>query len=270
MYHNANDVITNIHNPGLELVMANKMERIRRDASHIDFPNNQFDSNEYNTELTNYEEEGIAGVDAGLVYTNNNGDIVTFPRTVNPNYTGFRKYLNQKKKVFMVKVVTQIDRNPANNHITNIVFTNNGIGIDISFQNTLRLYGNPDLVAAVMGALVQFNGEIICQGFAFADASCYPSAEHVNGEALDTDYLSTTQNNVDFILALNDFGFNLFRIGNTYHGVSNNIYNNVQLAQGRFIRDSNTKGDGSPNLNSLHSSHLHSTTVTINDGEKTL
>jgi hypothetical protein len=148
-----------------------------------------------------------------------------------------------------------------------------------SISSLLKTDNIPEFLSFIKDALndagnalyyknLQFNGQIICQGFAFEDASCYPSSEHVNGEALDTNYLSTTQRNVDFILALYNFGFNLFRIGNTSHSVSNNIYNDALLAQ---IREASPQIIVRDVANStLHSSHLHSTKVIIKNGEKTL
>jgi hypothetical protein len=259
-YHDANDVITNIHDSGLELVMANKMKRDPTKFTAMD--------NAYNILVKNYANDGVPGVDADYTNRNDNGDLMTVPYTQKAkNDYKYRKYLNQKKKVFMVKFVTQINTNPSN-----IIFTNTNLGINVEFRNTLRLYGNPDLVAAVLGALVQFNGQIICQGLAYEDASCYPSKEHVNGEALDTDYLSTTitrpdpDRDVDFILALSDFGFKIFRIASTNYSFATNIYNNVRLNPiiTKLSRDSAT------DLYQLHSGHLHSTTLVINDGEKTL
>jgi hypothetical protein len=260
-YHDANNTITNIHNSGLELVIANKMERHRTKFDQMD--------STYNILVRNYANEGVAGVDASYTNRNNNGDLMTAPGTAKAisDYK-YRKYINQKKKVFMVKFVTQDDRNP-----TNIVFTSNTPFINVSFQNTLRLYGNPDLVAAVIGALVQFNGQITCQGLAYEDASCYPSKEHVNGEALDTDYLSKAairpnpDRDVDFILALSDFGFGIFRIASTNYSFATNIYNNTRLDTIRAKLNRDTPTD----TYQLHSGHLHSTSVVIkNDINRTL
>jgi hypothetical protein len=264
LYHDANDNITEITDLGLELVMANKMKRINNPTNYTQ---NQIDLiNEYNILVRDYSLAGIATVDAGQTYQNNDGDIVTTPGTATAiNKYKYRKYKNQNKKVFLVKCVTQIDIDPSNDHITNIVFTNTNLGINVEFQNTLRLYGNPGLVAALLGALVQFNEQIICQGLAYEDASCYPSNDHVNGEALDTNYLATTQRNVDFILLLSNFGFGRFNIASTNYSFATSIYNDTRINPIRtnIIRDT-------PNGDNLHKGHLHSTQVVIQDGEKTL
>lgn len=241
---------------GFELVMANKMVRLNyrnrtpTQKRIIDFPENTFDDTEFNIPLTNYEDEGISGVDAGQSHMNANGDIVTFARVNNRPRNGYRKYKNLKKKVFLIKLVSNLERD-TQNHITSITLTNNDLGIDLTFVKTLRLYANPTLAAAIIGALVEINHDIICQGFAFKDATCYPSAEHVNGEALDTNYTEDLAQDSAFIAALNRFGF-----GN--HLVGNNRPHLINLHN--FSTTDNTHDNIQP---ALHNGHLHSSKVKL-------
>lgn len=290
-YHaNNNNMPVDICN--LEMVMANKMRRRTYQASPriTDYPIAQLPALNTLTFLFDYETEGVnlttsngvtySGVDAGRTYADARGDIFVRPRQSNPGYNGFRWYRNQKwtrrnekAKCFLVKFVTNITRNQPpspNTYITSITFANAAPNIDLQFRNTLRLYPNPALAAVMIGALIEFNNQVTCQGFAYENASCYPSAEHVNGEAADTDYQTTTQRNVDYILALRRFGVNLFRIGNTNHGTSNGIYNHASIVPIRNI----IRRDGAGST--LHQTHLHSSYlpngggVRLNDGNKTL
>ena len=82
----------------------------------------------------------------------------------------------------------------------------------------------------------------------------------------DTIYLGTTANDVNFTVALNKFGFNLFRIG--LHKISlKNALNLIPTLNGKIQSD--TKNIKDRNV-SLHDSHFHSTNVKLNDGEKNL
>jgi hypothetical protein len=79
-------------------------------------------------------------------------------------------------------------------------------------------------------------------GFAFEDGSCYPSKEHVNGDAMDSDYFPNHNDNQDFINLLFHYGFRLFRVGfgmNYTHATA----------------------DATGPAPTLHTSHLHSTSL---------
>ncbi|WP_420574454.1 hypothetical protein [Kordia sp.] len=284
-YHDAADVITDLCD--LDLVMADKMKRKSGNSGRITNMN-AAPHNFPTAPFVDYQSPTVhPGVDAEESFRNAASDIATTPRVARPNNTppvtassgGIRKYINQKKKVFLVNFETASVNNAT-------------LGINITYENTLRHYANPGLAAAMMGALIDVTHATTCQGFAYQDASCYPSYEHVNGEAADTDYNSTTQEDVDYILALYKYGFDLFRIGNTYHARSNNIYNHASLANIRTtvirrdancrrLRNNETADCNLQNgvytrkkvLSSLHSSHLHTSHnggVKLKDGNKTL
>lgn len=227
----------------LALVMADKMRRVNyqnKTATQpriIEFPGTLPVDYPGYVQIMDYVVLAVPGVDAHYSYRNNGGDIFT-----SGNF-GNRKYVNQKKKVFLVHFEEAlVEAVPA-------------LAIDFTYLSTLRLYARPDLAASVIGALIQLNHPIICQGFAFADASCYPSAEHVNGEALDTNYNFTLVNDVAFINALNRFGFSLHRVGSTAYLTS---LHNHDLNDGTVV--------DAP----LHNSHLHSTKVALHDCPRNL
>lgn len=91
-------------------------------------------------------------------------------------------------------------------------YNQNGVIIRYGFQHTRRRSIQPDLFAGFLGSLAQFRQEghnhyIVSQGFSYADASCYPSVEHRNGEAGDLNLLTTQQNGVNTILSAANFDF---------------------------------------------------------------
>jgi hypothetical protein len=91
-------------------------------------------------------------------------------------------------------------------------YNNNGVIIRYGFQHTRRRSIQPDLFAGFIGAIAQFRQEghnhyIVSQGFSYSDASCYPSVEHVNGEAGDINLLTTAQDGQNTILSATDFDY---------------------------------------------------------------
>jgi hypothetical protein len=231
LYHDAANVSVEACN--LDVVMADKMRRVRNTAASIAFPSIPATF----VQFIDYAAMNVPGVSAHASFRNNNGDIFT------SGTDGNRKYVNQKKKVFLVYFEQAL--------VTAVA----SLAIDLTYVNTLRHYARPDVAAAVIGALVQLNHPIICQGFAYADASCYPSAEHVNGEAMDTNYNLTLANDVAFINALNQYGFRLHRVGNTVYLTS---LHNQSATDGTVI--------DAP----LHNSHLHSTNLSLRDCQRNL
>ncbi|REC62516.1 hypothetical protein DRF65_10525 [Chryseobacterium pennae] len=91
-------------------------------------------------------------------------------------------------------------------------YNQNGVIIRYGFQHTRRRSIQPDSFAGFLGSLAQFRQEghthyIVSQGFSYSDASCYPSAEHVNGEAGDLNLLTTQENGVNTILSAANFDY---------------------------------------------------------------
>ncbi|MAN28801.1 MULTISPECIES: hypothetical protein [Mesonia] len=251
---------------GFELVMADKMRRKRYSRTAIDYPEAEFPNLNTLTFIDNYQLYGITNVSAGNTYSNERGDILAKPAS----NVGFRWYRNQKweyenevAKCFLVKFIS--NRNPdQGNPITLLEFTNINPNINLRYHQTMRLYPSLEVAAAMIGALIMFNNNVQCTGFAYVDASCYPSALHVNGESIDTSYQGTTELNVSFINALRAFGFSYFRIGVTGHNTSDSIYNHTDFNNIRrdiFRRDSS---------GTLHSTHLHSEQVTLKNGDRVI
>lgn len=179
-------------------------------------------------------------------------------------------YINQGKKVFLVHFVTALtttdtsrnrvfmsgDATPANN--------NNTLGLKFVYGGSRRRYANPAFAAAVIGGLIRDGSDLTSSGMAFGDASSAPSANHVNGLALDSSYFKTPaaswQDDVDLITEFDRFGIRVFRIGFNLATLDTNLSNEPYSA--------NIRQDTSNNLTSttsLHDTHLHSEFIDINE-----
>lgn len=91
-------------------------------------------------------------------------------------------------------------------------YNQNNVQIRYGFQHTRRRSIQPDLFAGFIGAIAQFRQEgsthyIVSQGFSYSDASCFPSAEHVNGEAGDLNLLTTALDGENTTLAAANFDY---------------------------------------------------------------
>lgn len=133
------------------------------------------------------------------------------------------------------------------NAVTAMNYERGGVRIKFNFQHTRRRWANPDVFGAVLGALAMLYEKypaltMVTAGFAFEDGSCYPSKEHVNGEAMDSNYFGNHAQNQYFIDLLFHYGFRLFRVG---HGM---VYNHATADPAP-----------PPGDDSLHSDHLHTT-----------
>ena len=141
----------------LEIVKANEMERLKNN-----------NDGKIGVVPVNYRQfKTYTSGSATASYIDDlTGNIVT-----TGNSYGIRQYLNQNKIKFMVFFERDL-------------IINNNLGIRFLYSNTQRRYANPGLAASLLGALIDIDDEITSTGFSFADGTCYPSAEHVNGEAL--------------------------------------------------------------------------------------
>lgn len=146
-------------------------------------------------------------------------------------------------------------------------YNRDGVNIRYGFQHTRRRSIQPDLFAGFLGSLAQFRQQghthyIVSQGFSFSDASCYPSAEHVNGEAGDLNLLTTQQNGANTLLSAANFDYDnqvilrniLFAFGFIL-GRSENFSNtsNASTADNTTTRLPHTTHTGTPR----HNNHLH-------------
>ncbi|MGC5746297.1 hypothetical protein [Chryseobacterium sp. NFX27] len=146
-------------------------------------------------------------------------------------------------------------------------YNRDGVIIRYGFQHTRRRSVQPDLFAGFLGALAQFRQEghthyIVSQGFSYSDASCYPSAEHVNGEAGDLNLLTTLQNGANTVLSAANFDYDsqvilrniLFDFGFS-SGRSENFSNtsNASAADNASTRLPHTTHTATPR----HNNHLH-------------
>lgn len=244
LYHD-NNQLNGIELCALNLVMANKMARRLGNNGIIGtVPGGFVQFIDYNIPTP------VNGVDADISYKNDVGDIVT------TGSLSTRRYNNQNKKVFMVR----IESDEIN---SSILIDPDGSEDKFLFTQTLRYFGEPSCVAALIGALVQTNHNIESTGLSYGDGSCYPSAEHVNGLAIDTLY-STNNQDVTFIVNLHYFGFRLFRIG-LHKTALRDLLGDYSELDGLIRSDTHNI----PGLSvSLHDSHLHSTNVVLNDGFK--
>ncbi|MEL6534300.1 MAG: hypothetical protein AAFQ98_02750 [Bacteroidota bacterium] len=165
----------------------------------------------------------------------------------------WRAYLNEvQQKIFMIRLVN--NEQPT---LTSSTFQLNGNDA-MTYSGTLRLYANPVLAAAVIGALHETDQVIESGGFAFADGSCFPSANHVNGEAFDSDYLPDVDNERNFIRRLHCWGFRRIIIGETtiqINGVTQN-YRGTSGAEPRLITGLPTN-TLTVDSNQGHKDHLH-------------
>ena len=169
------------------------------------------------TETITYDEEGV-DAEESRKYTN--GDIIT-KGTFRIQY---RRYQKDEGKILLAKM-TELDYSKGN------------LKIKFEFHETLRHYANPILFAGFIGALADSSlGDIKSTGSSYGDASCYPSTTHVNGESIDTTYLSSTTDEQKFINSLHKFGFGLHYIGTsmTYTHGTPDTYHNDHLHSGNF------------------------------------
>ncbi|MGN7756951.1 hypothetical protein ACTJIV_05690 [Chryseobacterium sp. 22532] len=176
-------------------------------------------------------------------------------------------YINQPGNVELVNMDILANDGVGPQIFEAFNYNQDGVIIRYGFQHTRRRSIQPDLFAGFLGALAQFRQEghnhyIVSQGFSYSDASCYPSAEHVNGEAGDLNLLTAQQNGVNTILTAANFDYDnqvilrniLFDFG-FGSGRSENFSNtsNASTADNASTRLPHTTHTATPR----HNNHLH-------------
>jgi hypothetical protein len=160
-------------------------------------------------------------IDAITMQRHENGTHVSGNATYTALVANDFKWYKNSSQDFSVDLVL------ADIALTGYVGPNPSHGIDykkgdvrilFDFQHTRRRYANPKLFAAVLGAIAKLYETkplltLVTEGFAFEEASCYPSVSHVNGAAIDTDYFTNTADTQKFIDAMIYYGFTRFLIG---------------------------------------------------------
>ncbi|OTQ07815.1 hypothetical protein B6C91_14145, partial [Gilliamella apicola] len=152
-----------------------------------------------------------------------NGDIAEYGRHPKKDLI-WRRYKALNKNVEIVRMPDKID------------YTKDDVIISYVFSNTKRRYTGPDPLAGFIGALAETGLKLTTTGSCFAEGSCFPSAEHVNGKSIDTLYLNDNDEQ-KFINAMHKFNFN------------------EQITGNNKKKFDNAKQDLK---NDLHNTHLHS------------
>ena len=88
-----------------------------------------------------------------------------------------------------------------------INYNKGNVKVRYSFSNTKRRYTGPGPLAGFIGALAETGLQLTTTGSCFAEGSCFPSSEHVNGKSVDTLYLND-KDEQKFINAMHKFNFN--------------------------------------------------------------
>ena len=157
-----------------------------------------------------------------------NGVIVSEPNRKDPNIIEYKENLNegdtQKRVKFKNGDIAEYGRHPekgliwrrykALNENVEIVrmpdeinYSKGNVKVRYSFSNTKRRYTGPDPLAGFIGALAETGLQLTTTGSCFAEGSCFPSSEHVNGKSVDTLYLNDNDEQ-KFINAMHKFNFN--------------------------------------------------------------
>ena len=157
-----------------------------------------------------------------------NGVVISAPNRKDPNIIEYKENLNegdtQKRVKFKNGDIAECGRHPekgliwrrykALNKSIEIVrmpdkinYEKDNVIIKYIFSNTKRRYTGPDPLAGFIGALAETGLQLTTTGSCFAEGSCFPSAEHVNGKSVDTLYLNDNDEQ-KFINAMHKFNFN--------------------------------------------------------------
>ncbi|WP_334323201.1 hypothetical protein [Gilliamella apicola] len=157
-----------------------------------------------------------------------NGVIVSAPNRKDPNIIEYKENLNegntQKRVKFKNGDIAEYGNHRNKGDIwrlykaldkdieivkmpDKINYIKDDVIISYVFSNTKRRYTGPDPLAGFIGALAETGLQLTTTGSCFAEGSCFPSSEHVNGKSIDTLYLNDN-NEQKFINAMHKFNFN--------------------------------------------------------------
>lgn len=186
----------------------------------------------------NFYENGTYAEGKRNVYTDNIPNEFTWYRNLN---------VDETEELADAQIIPSAYMGP--NDMPAIQYQRRGVKIQFNFDNTRRRFVKPNLFAGLIGALQRTYERnsallLISQGFAYQDGSCFPSQQHVNGNAMDTNYFISHNDNQNFIDDLFYYGYRTFLVG---HGM---VYNH-----------------GTPDAAgvTLHTGHLHSSSFANND-----
>ncbi|MWP47995.1 hypothetical protein GQ589_11210 [Gilliamella sp. Pas-s27] len=180
--------------------------------------------NRNDTNIIEYKENVNEGFTSKRVKYKN-GDIAEYGFHSNKKGSIWRLYRALDEKIEIVRMPDEIN------------YTKSSVTIKYRFSNTKRRYTGPGPLAGFIGALAEIGFELTTTGSCFYEASCFPSAEHVNGKSVDTLYKLNVQQDQKIIDAMAKFHFK-----ERFIGISSYFY----------------KLSNAQNLNDLHDIHLHS------------
>ncbi|KAB2916128.1 MAG: hypothetical protein F9K23_08440 [Bacteroidetes bacterium] len=253
----------------LDIVMEDRKEFVSPSSGMTQAEKNaatatDFSNLGYTNHLRDYSDFNDNNVWIKNAYKDNTTGNVMTRGKIPGSSAGNRKYKKINKKIFMVHVDSDIVN--ASVHINN----------RFVYEATVRFFASPDLFAVFLGALIKVsidvitpntalnNHNVICEGFAFPDATSHPSQYHVNGDAFDIHYFQQEDGNetddINFIKALYKFGGGLFRIGPSL--LTTNLKTQLNAAGMRYGAKAGPNYDYI-NGGELHDDHLHTERIKI-------
>ncbi|MFQ0993329.1 hypothetical protein [Gilliamella apicola] len=157
-----------------------------------------------------------------------NGVTVSAPNRKDPNIIEYKENLNegntQKRVKFKNGDIAEYGKHPekgliwrrytALNKNVEIVrmpdeinYVKDNVIIKYTFSDTKRRYTGPGPLAGFIGALAEIGLQLTTTGSCFAEATCFPSSEHVNGISVDTLYKWKVEEDQKIIDAMAKFHF---------------------------------------------------------------
>lgn len=155
-----------------------------------------------------------------------NGDIAEYGKHPTKGLI-WRLYKSNGQDIELIKMADSLN------------YSSDGVVIKYEFSQTKRRYTGPGVFAGFIGALAEcsFSEGIVTTGSCFREASCFPSAEHVNGRSVDSIYYKNIDKDQKFVDAVIKFKFTEVLVGND-----------------DYCKKIKNASDGG----TLHNSHLHS------------